>query len=414
MYNIKLYNSLPTLTPATIKNDRIVAAHVYPAWTPGEAGVHNAFFDLADYPERTPLGGYYGESSPEVQDVHIKWALEHGINCFIYCWYRNGNNAGKPVTVNDLRAGRGLHEGFLKSSLCDKMKFAIMYEMQLPWCGTNAIDIEKNLMPFWLENYFCRDNYLKIDNKPVLFIYDNSLQFANSFEKAPQQKACFDKLRAIARAHGFDGMYFALEYRKEDMSVLDDFKERGYDFTFAYCWEIKKELPDDSFVVTDQLRQNDMRLVDPYFFAPTASCMWDPSPRFHTILKEKARQKPEKTRKIWKLRPESFRKLLSELSRRMESAPSDSIASKLIMIDNWNEWDEGHYILPSTEFGFKYLQAVREELTERDNLPDYRLPDDIGIPYPNPWGDADFSQNTKRLDPDGKPYIKVERIDEND
>jgi hypothetical protein len=26
------------------------------------------------------------------------------------------------------------------------MKFAIMYEMQLPWCGTNAIDIEKHVI----------------------------------------------------------------------------------------------------------------------------------------------------------------------------------------------------------------------------------------------------------------------------
>ena len=35
--------------------------------------------------------------------------------------------------------------------------------------------------------------------------------------------------------------------------------------------------------------------------------------------------------------------------------------------------------MPSHEFGFGYLQAVREELTLRDNLPDYRLPQDIGL-----------------------------------
>ena len=29
--------------------------------------------------------------------------------------------------------------------------------------------------------------------------------------------------------------------------------------------------------------------------------------------------------------------------------------------------------------GFKYLQAVREVLTKRDNLPDYRLPDVLGL-----------------------------------
>lgn len=408
MYNIKLYDKLISPNPATIKNERIVAAHTYPVWTPGEAGLHNAFLDLANYPERTPLGGYYGENSPEVQDVHIKWALEHGINCFIFCWYRKGENKNLPVSVKDLRAARGLHEGFLNASLCDKMKFAIMYEMQIPWCGTNEADLKQNLMPFWLENYFCRDNYLKIDNKPVLFIYDNSRQLADSFASPADQRACFNALREMAIQHGFDGLYIALEYRKEDMSLLCDFKERGYDFTFAYCWQIKKELPDNDFVVDDQLRQIDMRLDDPDFYVPTASCMWDPSPRFHTILREKALQKPENTRKVWKLSPENFRRLLKEIVARMDSLPKNSIASRLLMLDNWNEWDEGHYIMPSCEFGFKYLQAVREELTERDNLPDYRLPQDVGIPYPNPWGEADFSSNTKRLD--DKPYIKVEKL----
>ncbi len=408
MYNIKLYDKVPDINPASVTDGRIVAAHVYPAWTPGEAGVHNAFLDLKNYPERTPLGGYYNESSPAVQDVHIKWALEHGINCFVFCWYRMPENVGMPMEVSALRSGRGLHEGFLNASYCDKMNFAIMFEMQKPWGSTDAYDVENNLMPFWLENYFLRKNYLKIDNKPVLFIYDNSRQLADSFENAAAQKRCFDRLREIAKEHGFDGMYIALEYRKEDMSVLDDFKARGYDFTFPYCIEVKKELPDEEFIIEDQLRQNLRRIAyDPDFFVPTASCMWDPSPRFHTILKKKATEKPEKTRKIWKLRPEGYRRLLEKL---VKSTPAGTVSSKIIMIDNWNEWDEGHYVMPSLEFGFKYLQAIREVLTERDNLPDYRLPQDMGIDYDNPWGTPDLEGSSHPLAPDGTPYIKVEKI----
>jgi len=408
MYNIKLYDKVPDINPASVTDGRIVAAHVYPAWTPGEAGVHNAFLDLKNYPERTPLGGYYNESSPAVQDVHIKWALEHGINCFVFCWYRTPENVGMPMEVSALRAGRGLHEGFLNASYCDKMNFAIMFEMQKPWGSTDAYDVENNLMPFWLENYFLRKNYLKIDNKPVLFIYDNSRQLADSFENAAAQKKCFDRLHEIAKEHGFDGMYIALEYRKEDMSVLDDFKARGYDFTFPYCIEVKKELPDEEFIIEDQLRQNLRRIAyDPDFFVPTASCMWDPSPRFHTILKKKATEKPEKTRKIWKLRPEGYRRLLEKL---VKSTPAGTVSSKIIMIDNWNEWDEGHYVMPSLEFGFKYLQAIREVLTERDNLPDYRLPQDMGIDYDNPWGTPDLEGSSHPLAPDGTPYIKVEKI----
>ena len=101
MYNIKLYDYVPE--PQPVSSDYIVAAHYYAAWKKGAAGLHNAFFDLHDYPERTPLAGYYDEENPAYTDWEIKWALEHGINCFIYCWYRKRENMGKPVTVDDLR-----------------------------------------------------------------------------------------------------------------------------------------------------------------------------------------------------------------------------------------------------------------------------------------------------------------------
>ena len=79
-----------------------------------------------------------------------------------------------------------------------------------------------------------------------------------------------------------------------------------------------------------------------------------------------------------------------EISDKM---PEDSWAKKIIMIDNWNEWDEGHYVAPSHEFGFKYLQAIREEFTEKDNLPDYRTPQDLGLDgYNKSWKIPDLKE----------------------
>lgn len=71
------------------------------------------------------------------------------------------------------------------------------------------------------------------------------------------------------------------------------------------------------------------------------------------------------------------------------------------MLDNWNEWGEGHYIAPHLAGGFKYLQAVREVFTKRNNLPDYRLPDQLGLgPYLNASalnkkGDSDMNKTVK-------------------
>ena len=120
MYHIKLNSYIPEPHPA--KSDRIVAAHYYAAWKKDAAGVHEGFDDLAEeYPDRTPLMGYYDEENPEVCDWEIKWAVEHGINCFIYCWYRKPENMGKPVTVNDLRCAHGLHEALFHAKFQNYM-----------------------------------------------------------------------------------------------------------------------------------------------------------------------------------------------------------------------------------------------------------------------------------------------------
>ena len=74
-----------------------------------------------------------------------------------------------------------------------------------------------------------------------------------------------------------------------------------------------------------------------------------------------------------------------------DQLPENAWAKKIIMIDNWNEWDEGNFVAPSHKFGFKYLQAIREALTQCNNLPDYRTPRDQGFDHYNTsWVTPDF------------------------
>ena len=68
------------------------------------------------------------------------------------------------------------------------------------------------------------------------------------------------------------------------------------------------------------------------------------------------------------------------------------------MIDNWNEWDEGHFVAPSHKFGYKYLQAIREVFTKRNNLPDYITPQDRGFTgYNKSWDTPDFSKVCEKM-----------------
>ena len=315
MYDIKLTNYTPEPTP--VSTDRIIAAHYYAAWKKGAPGIHNGFDDLHDYPERTPLMGYYDEENPAVCDWEIKWAVEHGINCFIHCWYRKLDNMGKPVTVNDLRCGHGLHEALFHAKYQKFMKFAIMFGL----CNGST-----------------------------------------------------------------------------DEQVYEENIARGYDFRFGYDsgYIPEKDFPDEEEVINGQCERFKQYLrLDPMKHIATASCFRDATPRTteHWISMGYKFHKEKK----WRLSPEKFRLVLRGMKEAADKLPDGAWAKRIMMIDNWNEWDEGHYVSPSHEFGFKYLQAIREELTMRDNLPDYRTPQDLGLDgYNTSWEIPGFKQICER------------------
>ena len=314
MYNIKLHNYIPEPNPA--KSDRIVAAHYYAAWKKGAAEIHEGFNDLAEsFPDRTPLMGYYDEESPEVCDWEIKWAVEHGINCFIHCWYRRPDNVGKPISVENLRCSHGLHEALFNAKFQKYMKFAIMFEASPRWAGTDEKDMIDNLMPFWMENYFKRENYLVIDNKPVLFVFNQERLEKDCFESALSQKQTFDACRKFAKDYGFDGMIFAVCSYGTDKASHDNLMERGYDFKFGYSAAYIPPCDfysDEDEIINEQCNLFSERLKsDSTKFIATPSCFSDPTPRFSQRWLDLG-YNFRKSCKIWYLSPEKYKELLKK------------------------------------------------------------------------------------------------------
>lgn len=395
MYNIKFNSYIPEPQPAD--SDRIVAAHYYAAWKKGAAGIHEGFNDLADeHPDRTPLMGYYDEENPEVCDWEIKWAVEHGINCFIYCWYRKLDNIGKPVTVNDLRCGHGLHEALFNAKFQKYMKFAIMFETSPSWGATDEKDMVENLMPFWMENYFKKENYLIVDNKPVVFVYGQHRLETDCFKSIESQRHTFDACRQYVKQFGFDGVVFAVCDTIANQEKHNEYIARGYDFRFGYNAGYNSPYDfyeDEDNIVNGQCENFlDNLQKDNTAFIPTASCFQDPTPRFTKRWNDLGYRFREWSN-IWYLSPEKFKEVLKKMKKITETLPENAWARKIIMIDNWNEWDEGHFVAPSHKFGFKYLQAIREALTKCNNLPDYRTPVDQGFgDYNTSWKIPDFKK----------------------
>lgn len=80
---------------------------------------------------------------------------------------------------------------------------------------------------------------------------------------------------------------------------------------------------------------------------------WDHSPRSGTnsiILKNST--------------PQLFQKLVVKALKIAAKKPENH---QVIMLASWNEWGEGNYMEPDTEFGFGYLEALRNGIEEFQN-----------------------------------------------
>lgn len=357
--------------PEPVKTSILVGAHNCPLW---ESNKTQIWAQVRKHPERTPALGFYSQENPEVADWETKWAVEHGVSFFVYCWYRAGQ--GGPVKMHH---GSAI-EALFKSRFVNRMKFTIMWENQS--IGTAGVSDEKdlmdNLLPFWIDNYFKYPSYLKIDNKPVLFIYrpENLIHDLGSVENVVK---AFNLMRKACVDAGFSGLYILGEYRGLDMDHLRLMKQLGLDYTFAYCWPIPNNPTPDKAVDTQMryIKQTQAMGVIPQVV--TLSQAWSGWADEGSI---------------WKIPPAQFEGLLKQAKDFIATFPANELGSKMLLLDNWNEWSEGHYIAPYREYGFGYLDAVRKVFSDAPEKHTDLIPEDIGMgPY-----DLAYTTTVRRLE----------------
>lgn len=350
---------LPEPTPAATQI--LVGAHHCPLWEADKPRMWDQVVNK--HLERTPALGFYDQANPEVSDWETKWAVEHGVSFFLYCWYRSSQ--GGPVTT---RFSSAIEQALFNSRYQDKLKFSIMWENQSR--GTAGVageqDLMDNLLPYWINNYFKRANYLKIDNKPVLFIYrpEFLIQDLGGADKVP---VAFDKMRQACRDAGFDGLYLIGEYRGLDPKHLTLMKQLGLDYTFAYCWGIPGSPAPQQAIDT---QMSNLRKTQELGIIPQIA----------TVSQAWSGWRDEGS--IWKIPPDDFQRLLQQAKDLIATFPAAELGSKMLLLDNWNEWGEGHYIAPYREYGFGYLDAVRNVFAPGAGPHTDLLPEDIGMgPY---------------------------------
>jgi len=371
---------IATQTPPTTKpvpSDFTVAMWYFAAWEPEYTW--DGWKQVAERsPWRVPLlydstdremeyNGiqFYRASKTRVLDWHVHWLREHAVNLMLWDWYPQVDPAGAfdPTFFGN----RALELAFLGKTqvggppvttnrFAETMPFAVMWTNHAP--GNR---LAPGLGEYIVDQFFSQPNYYRIDGKPLLAIWNPSDLVQSSGGDA-QAKQVIEQIRKYARSKGHAGIYVAAVNRLETRARAN---ELGFDGVMAY-----------NYLLTDGYRSEPRRIgkgltqdmIEDFATQamPGQKRVWERMAREFGrdyLLATTPMQNMEPT-----LRPNNPMIVghNPDLFRQMLTAAKETIAEHglrpWISCEAFNEWLEGSYLEPSTQWGFSYLEAIRDTL----------------------------------------------------
>lgn len=313
------------------------------------------------YQPKQPLWGYEHDDDPIVVAKWIDTALKYGVNTFIYDWY----------WYNDFPyLEDALNKGFLEAKNNRNMNFYLMWanhQVRKNYWNYHKYGDDTSLLfdpkvndfqfrdivHHLINDYFKRDNYVKINGCPVFGIFDIN-EFIRSFGSLESAGIAMDYFRREVFLAGFKGLHIQqnnggggfltqadIKAQQERIDVVGIDSHAFYnmggfnqDYMTYGANAIKiREQWSNSFSI-------------PIF--PTVSIGWDDTPRFP------GKTEADITR--YNQTPRAFQSFLEVAKKYADDHPKQA---PMIMINAWNEWVEGSYLLPDRYFGYGYLEAVR-------------------------------------------------------
>lgn len=319
------------------------------------------------YQPKVPYWGYEMDDDPVVVEKWIQTALSHGVNTFIYDWYwfRDPNGYNGPFLES------ALDNGFLGAPSNEKMNFYIMYANHVvkynywnyhKWgerkdtlfSPTVGMEDWKKIVDRVITQYFHRPNYVKIDGCPVFAMFDVEA-FKEGFPSDEEAARAMEYFREKTREAGFPGLH--LQFTPGASSSPNPPSAAKTKVNIPLLGINSIAMYNMGGFDCDYLRHNEKALVKrknteeafdvPVF--PTVSLGWDDTPRFPAQRGEKV-TRFHQTPKVFE---HYLRKAKEYADERADTQP------RFIMINAWNEWIEGCYLLPDMLDGFGYLEAVR-------------------------------------------------------
>jgi len=314
---------------------------------------------------KKPVWGCFDESDPKWVAREIDLAADHGITVFLYDWYWYSG-------VKNME--EALEKGFLRTPNRHRMKFALMWanhdrrdqfcpEFGKPrtvWLPArhSPRDLQR-VMDYCIEHYFRQPNYWQV-NGGLFFSVFHAEDFVKQLGGPQKTRALFQQMDAHLHKAKLPPMHWnAMVASPAAAAVME---QAGFQSTCRYnittAGKVRPDFTEQYEDVMDAHRQHWKKmLASPLVNLPVVTMGWDSTPRCRPDVPWPfPRSEYPYTPVVVGNTPERFEQLLRDAARHIESDPRKPFG---VLINAWNEWTEGSYLLPEERTGTAYLEAIQ-------------------------------------------------------
>lgn len=295
--------------------------------------------------------GFYDLRVPETRKAQAELAREYGVEAFCYWHYWFGE--GKRILERPFKEVQESGEPDFPFCLAwaNASWTGIWYGMKdtslLEQKYLGEKDDEEHF--YSLLDAFKDQRYLKVEGKPLLFIY--------APRDHPYMQKFINLWQGLARKEGLEGIYFVGTTRIDESlpgfdgtAHLDPFESPKQSLLNKIISHIKNRVfnyprriidYDDviDFLKSKKLKENEFPVITPN---------WDNTARSGT-----------RGSVIVNSNPQKFDLMLKNTLKKIENREPDK---KIIFVEAWNEWAEGNYLEPDVKYGRGFLEVLKRNI----------------------------------------------------
>lgn len=309
------------------------------------------------YSGRQPLFGWR-DNTRESMRTQLSWAHQDGIGFFLFDWYRE--NIDPCVNVaHDNYVALGNHQG---------VGFALMYVNHDPF-GVSPEEWP-SFAEQWVTRDFLNPDYVRVDGKPLLVIFNTTL-FRQQQGGTAGVNAALTTLRETAIRHGLPGVFIVGGRYTGYLNVAcfpqcdatdggpgglplehyDALTDQGA--SAGILAPVDGARPYGDLVSAEEANWDRFAEMSPVPYIPSVTVGWDPRPWGEQV----------DGRLFWLTRrPDEVGRFLKDAIAWTGANPAMRAGAPpsppMVLLQAWNELGEGQYVVPTRSDGYAYGRAL--------------------------------------------------------